>query len=222
MERVSVMTGKSPLIFLCPYGADNPATAKLTEEIVYYSEGSAVINRGFRKGFQVDYSQEIADLDRIDHCLSEPVVYDEFIRPVTKLKDKLKANHKRIYLFVLTDLKKPGPVNMDLLIGYGNGDQYTLSCPVWAKDLFSTALMHVELNPYEAASNGGYTGSDARCLNQLFRVYEYDKDVMSMHLWMNHHVLKNTRSNASGLADAAVELTKHTTFRTKPVHLPVY
>ena len=220
MERVSVITGKVPVIFVSPYGADRPALANLAEEAAFYSDGNAVINRGFLRGNKVDYQTETADCGRIDHCLVENVVFEEFLNPIIKLKNNLKKKHKRVYVFLLTDLQ--GPMDMDILIGYGNGENFTVTCPVWAKELFATALRFVELKPYEANSSGLYTASDARCLNQLFRVYNYDKEVMSMHLWVNEHLLRFTRSTASGIADAAVELTKHNNYHNKSTRLLLY
>lgn len=223
MERVSLVIGKTPIIFVCPHGGDNPALARLVEEAAFFAESNAVINRGFKRGPVVDYKTETADLNRIDHCLLENVILEEFLRPIIRIKNRLKKkNFKKIFVYVVGYLTPPAPEEVDLVIGYGNGENYTSTCPTWVKELHVTALRHLELKPYEAHERGTLTGSAPTSVNQLFKVYDYDKEVMSMCLWLNSHLVSQPKTTASRLADAAVELTKHKTYSSKPVRLPIY
>lgn len=224
MERVSLVTGKTPAVFICPHGGDNPALAKLAEEAAFFAEGNAIINKGFKRGPKVNYATETADLGRLDHLLAENVIFEEFLLPIVRIKNRLKKNHKKVFVYILDYLSPPAPseIEIDVVIGHGNGENYTATCPTWVKEVFVTTLKYLGFSPYEARDRGPLTGSEPTAINQAFRVYDYDKDVVSMHLWLNAHLFNYTKKAASRLADAAVEVTKHKSYASKPIKLPIY
>ncbi len=91
-ERVTVIYGKKPFLLVAPHGADGDDinTAIIAEETALALGCNAVINRGFERSDNVDVDDDQANCNRVDHII-QPVVYDEFLKPIIKIKDKLNS-----------------------------------------------------------------------------------------------------------------------------------
>jgi hypothetical protein len=204
-ERVSTIIGKKPVILVAPHGSDDTNTALLTEAAAKKLDCFAVINQGFERAEYVDVEKDIADCNKINHC-KEEVVFDEFLKPIIKFKEKLIQRIFKSHItklqnmqdFSVTDslhifyvhgcgdiVHKEANESVGVIIGYGLGNKKdSLTCDLWRKNLF------VDLwNKYTDAGcafqgkcGGKYAGRDSNNLNQYFRKHEIDLNVQSMQL----------------------------------------
>lgn len=224
MERVSVIQGTKPVIFVAPHG--NPAndlnTDIIAEAAAKCINAYAVINRGWKRSRRVDVFNDFANCNNIRHCL-EDVVNDEFLSPIlrftrkiSKTSNELKFNPVAIFKNKITkkydsELYKRGNVyvfnlhgvgaqirdkyqHLGFIVGNGDGTPPSFTSPNWMK----YALMYVLETfyySYSAEAGSPYAGWSANNMNQLFRKYYNIPRVLSMQLEVVHQ-LRNTPMKA--------------------------
>ncbi len=212
MERVSIIRGKKPVIFVCPHGADDTNTTIIAETAAKELDAFAVINRGFRRSEEVDANNDEANCNRVDHVY-EDVVYEEFLAPLEKLTSQLSkgfAKQQTVHIFHIhgcgNTIHKLAGEKVEIVVGYGLGLQKdSLSCDIWRKNLFvdmyrtiNKQIFHGEI--YEGKPGGKYAGRDKNNMNQYFRKQNFCEWVQSMQLEFPFSV-RDTESGArfSGL-----------------------
>ena len=189
--RVDVINGKKPIILVAPHGSDDISTALITETVAQKLDANAVINYGFERGETPDPDNDIADCNRIDHCQS-PVVYEEFLKPLVKIKQNIDASLKNfeqraLVLFIhgCGDIvhKETGE-NVGVIVGYGlGGKKDSITCRDWRKNAFVDIWrMHCKGHEiYEGSGSGRYAGRSSNNMNQYFKRYDhFDADSLQL------------------------------------------
>ncbi len=228
MERVSTLLGKSPVILVCPHGADDTNTDVITEIAAQQLDCFAVINRGFERADDVDVDNDKADCNRIDH-IKQDVVYDEFLRPLIRFEQRVnnKASTRQSYPFFaygFGSYAQPDPVHIfyihgcgnlvhkeagepvEVILGYGLGiKKDSLTCDVWRKNVFVDLYRKyaTDGDVFEGKSGGRYAGRDSNNLNQYFRKHENKPWVHSMQLEFPY----STRNDRTAAVQTAIKLS---------------
>ncbi len=187
MERVSIVEGKRPIIFVAPHGADDTHTDIIADSAANNLDCYAVINRGWERTDSPDSLRDKADCNNIVHC-HEDVIYDEFLDPLFRFRNRLmRKGHKTIYMFIIHGIGRQArqiAKNEDLaiILGYGAGNPASYTCPEWFRNLFAFNFQGFG-EVYLGSSGGPYAGWWKNNLNQVFRGKWYmDPNVISMQL----------------------------------------
>lgn len=240
-ERVSTIIGKNPIILVAPHGADDINTDIVTEHAAQLLECFAVINRGFERSSQVDVDKDQADCNQISHCKSD-VVFDEFLKPILKFKDKisqkyikLKTNHipnvkyqtlDPVHIFYIhgcgNAIHKKANENVGLIVGYGLGTKKdSLTCDIWRKNLFVELYRHYlkGAEVYEGRGGGKYAGRDSNNMNQYFRKHDLDLSVQSFQIEFPYSYRDDeAKAKATAMSFATIinDYCKHTHYTSEP------
>lgn len=173
-ERVSLISGKKPIILICPHGfqGDDKNTAIITEHIARKIDCYAVINRGWERAESVDPENDKADCNNIDHCYQE-IVKEEFLDPIFRFVSRSLKKHPFIYTFYLHGMAnlhrlKSGLYDLDIVVGSGGDDSESSSCSVWRKDLFCFCLYKKGFKIAEGTKKSKLAGASKDNMNQLF------------------------------------------------------
>ena len=198
-ERVSIILGKKNVMLVAPHGADDTNTDIIAEQAAKELNCYAVINRGFERSELVDVNNDKANCNRIDHC-KQDVVYEEFLKPIIKLKNKIVHKWHKIselnifYIHGCGDIvhKRAGE-EVAMVVGYGLGiKKDSLTCQLWRKNLFCDCFENVvKKSVFEGKGGGKYAGRDTNNLNQYFRKHSNDAMVQSMQLEIPYKFRKN-------------------------------
>lgn len=203
MERVSIIQNRSPVIIVVPHGADDNNTDVLAESAANLGGFNAVINRGFERSDEVDVLNDQANCNSVSH-LCEDVVFDEFLVPLTRIKERAlgaiyrKAAIKhgpfaysvdlsdRIHIFIIHGagniVHKQANDLVGVILGIGEGKKSnSLSTDTWRRDAFADLWDARQIGKAYAARPGGkYAGRGHDNLNQYWRVHDPDKMVSSI------------------------------------------
>lgn len=187
-ERVLVMRGsqKVPVIFVAPHGSDDTWTDELAIHACASINAHGIINRGFERSDKVDVEKDLANCNSVSHCMQE-VVYEEFLKPLVKLQDKLLSLHKRVYMFYIHGcgniVHKEAQDEVGIIIGYGLGlKKHSLTCDLWEKNLLVALFNSAKMNAYEGKGGGKYAGRDSDNLNQYNRKHSIIPAISSFQL----------------------------------------
>lgn len=198
MERVSVISGKLPILIIAPHGFDgnDKKTATITEYIANTIGAYAVINRGWERDETVDFMNDKADCNNVVHC-HEDVVREEILEPIIRYKDRILQSYPFAYIFYIHGMsdkhkKLCGDENLDIVIGYGAGSPSSFSCDPWRKDLFVHLLNESGLHTYEGSKGGPMSGWAKPNMNQLFRKWYAEPQVQSMQIEITHSLREET------------------------------
>ena len=180
MERVSIIDPiePEPVIITCPHLEQY--TALMTEEIAKHLECFAVINRGWERDDHVDFMNDRANCNSIEH-LSQTPVKEEFLDPIFDFCHKIRnSEFINIYIFHIhgfVDLRADpkavnhhnaqGKAGTDIVLGYGSGAK-RLSCTRWRANAFAYFLQQEGFNV--AGGKSKYAGAGRDNLNQLFKI----------------------------------------------------
>lgn len=180
-ERVSVIQGKkdSNVMVIAPHGPDDQYTIEMTEAFAKLLQCHAIINRGFKRTNKIDTINSKANCNNTDHCIHEPVVYEEFTKPIIKFTQDHKKRQlgkfnttidvTHCYLFYIHGMNHK--TGYDIVLGYGKGlksNRYTIS--PWRVQLFYDAM---EFEGYKCAlgkAGGMYSARSRENMTQLFRI----------------------------------------------------
>lgn len=192
MERVSIISGKLPILIVAPHGFDgnDERTALIAEYIANTIGAYAVINRGWERDDTVDFMKDKADCNNVNHC-HEDVVREEILEPIIRYKNRILMSFPFAYLYFIHGMsnkhrKISGDPNMDIVIGYGAGSPSSLTCDTWRKDLFIHLLIESGLHTYEGAKGGPMSGWARSNMNQLFRKWYSEPQVQAMQIEIIH------------------------------------
>ena len=188
MERVSVIEGKRPIIFVAPHGykGDDENTDAMVEHMSHQLSSYAVINRGWERSDSVDFLKDKADCNNIYQC-KEDVVREEFLDPIIRFKNKILRTSQIAYIFYIHGMSNRHRViskdpYLDVVVGYGAGKPNSFSCDMWQKNMLLHHLNQSGITSYEGKAGGAMSGWSRNNLNQYFRKWDYDANVSSMQL----------------------------------------
>lgn len=223
-ERVNVIYGKHPILLVVPHGADDINTALIGLKAAEMCDCYAVINQGFDRADVVDPDDDQADCNRVDHAASE-VVFDEFLKPILKIKNKVLANNENVdegdeqHLTILhihgagDIVHKEAGEKISVIVGYGLGkESHSFTCKKWRRNLFISSWIKVKgKNIYEGTGGGKYAGRSSNNMNQYFRKHEHERCVESMQLEFPY----SERKTEDDAEEAALTLAKVITLYLK-------
>jgi hypothetical protein len=196
-ERVSIIEGRDPVIFVAPHGADDTNTGIVAESAAYALRSYAVINRGWERNDKVDVFNDLANCNNIEHC-HEDVVKDEFLDPIFRFRNRISRKFPYCYIFYIhgvgNDIRKRAS-DLELIIGYGNGSPASLTCYRWMKNCFINQCGLNGLTAYEGMAGGDYAGWSRRNLNQLYRKWYMDPSVFSLQIEIIYDI-RSTKTQA--------------------------
>jgi hypothetical protein len=200
MERVSVREGDEAVIVLAPHGVDDDMTAYIAETLADNLDCYAVINRGWERAATVDFLNDKANCNNIEH-LHEDVVREEFLEPIQDFLAKLRRqSYYGVYIFTIHGFSVPNS-RPDIVLGWGNGVKPHPSCDEWRKTALGYFLAARGFEVYEGIGN--YAGWSKKNLNQLFKLWYPDAYVQSMQL----EIARPWRETQSIAEDFTKELT---------------
>ncbi len=189
LERVSLIEGKKPIIFVAPHGApcDDTNTALMTEILAELTEGYAVINRGWERGKDIDYKREKANCNNVEHCHKD-VVKEEFLDPLIRFKCRILKKWSRamiVYVHGMSNsIREQSQIpNLNYVVGFGRGNPNSFTCQKWIKDFIVYHLATGDnCKVGEGKAGGNYAAWRKNNMTQLFRKWYPDSEVDSIQL----------------------------------------
>jgi len=196
-ERVSVIEGDkdSNIMIVAPHGLDDVFTIEMTEALAELLDCHAVTNNGFKRAGSVDTIKSRANCNNTDHCLNDPVVYEEFTKPIINFVNgweqktrKMKAAHpsswfnptgiktKHCFLFYIHGMDHNN--NVDCVFGYGKGiktDRLTMS-PWRIACLYESLELTQNYRCAIGKAGGKYAARSRDNMTQLFRIDNWIAD----------------------------------------------
>jgi hypothetical protein len=196
MERVAVCHGEIPVILVAPHGNDDKNTDYLVEKIAQEMETFAVINKGWKRDKNFNYDDDRADCNNLMH-LHEDVIKDEFLMPIMRMVSKIQKNiDEKVFILNIHGCSNNVKIeadddNLDLILGYGEGNPSSYTCDLRIKDAFASFLESESFGVYEGKNKGRYSGRSRNNLNQLFRIWYPNRKVHSVQI----EIVKELRDN---------------------------
>lgn len=180
MERVSIVRGRRPIIFVAPHGPNDPGTAEIAEKLSDATNGYAVINRGWERSKDVDIFNDKANCNSIKH-LQEDVVKDEFLDPLINFMNQISKSNLFCHIFFLHGInsKHLGLSDVDVVVGFGQGKPPRITCNERVLTWMITRSKKYGLNMIVGEPGGKFAGWSRDNLNQYF---QYDINVSSVQL----------------------------------------
>jgi hypothetical protein len=194
MERVSIISGKMPIIVVAPHGydGDDENTSVIAESIAKNIEAYAVINRGWERSQTVDFMLDKADCNNVNHC-REDVVKEEFLDPILRYTKKILSNNPKAYIYYIHGMGNKHRIyandpTLDVIVGFGAGSPNSFTCNIWEKDALCHFLNNKGIVTYEGRKGGIMSGWSKTNMNQLFRKTYPNHHVQSMQLEIIHEL----------------------------------
>jgi hypothetical protein len=206
LERVTIIDGKKPVIYVAPHGAqcDDTNTARIAEVMAETTKGYAVINRGWERHDTVDYTREKANCNNIEHC-HQDVIKEEFLDPLMRFKNRILKKWSRLLIVYLHGMSddvqiRTGYDRMNFVVGWGNGNPPSYTCQKWVKDFL---IYHLAISDNstvgEGKVGGRYAGRAKNNMVQLFRGRYPDNEVDSIQIEIVNKIRnKKTLAEATG------------------------
>lgn len=197
-ERVSIIEGKVPVIFVVPHGyhGNDENTTFVAEQAAAHMNAFAVINRGWERDKYVDLRNDKANCNNIEHTTSD-VVRDEFLDPIIRFKNRIlnRFGFPEVFVFYIHGMVNQhrviaGDPTLEMIVGYGKGSPDSLTCDEWRKNMLIYSLKHVGLTAYQAGTKSKFSGWSRWNMNQLFRKWPQYQDsrVQSFQLEIIHEL----------------------------------
>jgi hypothetical protein len=189
LERVSIREGDAettPVLLIAPHGYDDPLTGLITEKIAEALDAFMVINNGWQRGENYDYDQSKANCNNIAHC-HEDVVKEEFLDPIMQYVDTICERHAmgEAHIFIMHGVSNivnsNRKSNVDVIVGFGDGNPSSYSCDLEKKNAFCY-ILSTKLNTYVGGSGGQFSGRRRKNLNQLYRKWYQSQNAHSMQI----------------------------------------
>ena len=193
-ERVKLIRGNEPTILVCPH--INIDLISMAKDLAKTLDCYAVINQGFAKSDSVNLKNSEADCYKIDQ-LKNPVVNDEFLKPLLKYKENCIKKHGWCMIYYLfstnEDVSNLAGESVGLIIGNGRGKKYdSKTCKGWRKHLFVNVWRDLKSKEiFEGKGSGAYSGRNANELNQYFRKIQRNMLVESLEVHIPECGIKN-------------------------------
>ena len=214
MERVSIIEGKIPVIFVVPHINDTHADVVASTAAIAM-RSYAVINRGWQRARYYDYDKEWADCNNVLHCL-EDVVKEEFLDPIIRFKNRIRRRHTLAYIFTIhgvgNDIKRQKH-DLSFVVGRGEPNN-SATCLDWMIKFFAYRCNQYGLSTY-VSTKGAYSASSRYNLCQYYRQWDYDSHVHAMQIEIVHSLRRDKRLAAitgEYLADVLTDLILHSTW----------
>lgn len=185
--RVNLVYGDTPIVLVAPHGVmgDDDYTDTITELAAKHLDAYAVINFGWSRGEVVDASRGIANLNSVKHCKSKEV-RKEFLEPLAFMVDNVVRSYKRAHVFYIHGMgnyvRSIVKSQIDVILGYGEGDPPSYTCDKKYKDEFAYRLKKFGLSVYQGGAGGKFSARSKDNLCQFFRQHKPDNRVNSIQI----------------------------------------
>lgn len=223
MERVSIIEGKKPILVVAPHGfdGDDENTSIIAEAIANVTDGYAVINRGWERDETVDFLNDKADCNNVNHC-HEDVVREEFLDPILRFRSRILKKYDTVYMYMIHGMGNKhrilaGEPQLDVVIGYGAGSPNSHTCDLWRKNLFMALLTDAGMTTMQGKKGGAMSGWARSNMNQLFRKWYPDPSVQALQIEIVHELRKDRDTAllcAEYLALAMIDMLSRKNFKT--------
>lgn len=224
-ERVTIKTRLSNLLIVCPHGhkLDDEHTNILSDKIAEKLNCHAVINNGWKRSDVVDALIGNANCNNYKHC-SEPVVLEEFLTPIGEaisfmLDDDDDADAVEPLVICVHGIgnsvrKKHGVPDLDIVVGYGNGDPMRGTCTTWRKNSVVDSLISAGgFKVYEGSKGGPYSAHSYNNLVQGIR-RDYGVNVLQFEfihaIRSTEKIIEDTANRVAKSILAAMTLSSYT------------
>jgi len=183
MQRVSLIHGTSPFLFVAPHGykADDFNTDIIVERLASTLNGSAIINHGWQKSEVVDINASKANCNDLTHMVD--VVQDEFLLPLLRKVNNLKKFHQTVFVFFIHGVsnnvrKLAKDPNLEIILGYGEGwPKSSYTCGINMKNFIMHELDKHGICCYQGKPDGKYSAFSKNNLTQYWRKTRFDPSV---------------------------------------------
>lgn len=196
MERIVLVEGDSPVLIVAPHGPDDRNTDIIAEKIAIEFGAFAVINKGWRRSSKVDFANDLANCNDVRHIHSD-VVKEEFLEPILRFKSRIRKKYdEKIFVLLIhgcsDDVRKvANNHDLDIILGYGEGNPPSYSCSEKFMNAFAHHLVNEGFGVYRGAAGGKYAGKAKNNLNQLFKRWYPDDFVESIQM----EIVRDIRCN---------------------------
>jgi hypothetical protein len=179
----------------------------------------AVINNAFRRGKNVDSINDIANCNDTNHCINDPVIYEEFTKPIVnfvngweqkQIQTKAKfftwsEKMSKCFIFWIHGMNFQN--NVDCVFGYGKGktsnrftmEEWRVAC------LLETMAIGFNYKCAIGKAGGKYSARSRDNMTQLFRIDQWDTVfVESVQIEFS----STMRANENDAIDVALNLSQ--------------
>lgn len=208
MERVVVIKGSNPWVFLAPHGYDDKNTDIIAEAAAESTNGFAIINKFWERSDQVNENKSLANCNNMTH-LQKYVVQEEFYNPIKKIEKKVFENHKTMLYVSIhgcgNDVKQEVNSPITGILGYGAGSPSSYSCSTEMRCTFNKIIDEDGIwKIYHAKAGSRFSGWQKNNLNQLWRKHTPNKNVQGFQL----ELTLNTRNTILHARQTGIYLGK--------------
>jgi len=208
-NRVTAQVGQIPVIIVAPHGhKDNDFNTDIIADVIASElKAYSLINVGWARGAKAILGESVANLNDLQHCKLGPV-REEFLNPLIEMKDECIAKHDRCHIFLIhgmhSNVRVTHKDNLDIVMGYGQGDPPNYTCPLVYKNALVYRLREECFNVYQAKSGGRFAAWRKDNLNQLFRQHHLDQRVNSTQF----EIINELRSDAEEAVKVGLRMTR--------------
>lgn len=220
-ERVSVLDGKnSNIMVVAPHGPDDKYTIEMAHALHETIDCHAVINNSFERADLVDSINDLANCNDTNHCIDDPVIYEEFTKPIVNFVNGWEQSQirqsfgllnpngtakekKKCFIFWLHGMNYQNPY--DCVFGYGLGiksDRFTMQ-PWRATCLYETLELSFSYKCAMGKAGGKYAARSRDNMTQLFCIDEWETDIVEA---VQIEYSSKMRKDAATAVSAAVNL----------------
>lgn len=176
LERVSVLQGSSPILFVAPHGhnGDDINTSTIATYAAKGCQGSYVVNHGWKRHQTVDQRRSKANCNDFNHCMQD-VVKEEFLDPINAIMGELLEQYENVLIVLVhgmsNDVKKVAKSkNLGAVVGFGDGTPPKLTADPWVKDAFIDYMNANLCETWEGAPGGPYSARGKNNMVQVLRM----------------------------------------------------
>lgn len=195
--RVKLIEGKKPIIYVVSHGLEDTNLSFIAEKLADYTQGYAIINNGWERSTAVDYKNDKANCNNVEHC-HKNVIKEEFLDPLIRFKNRIIKKWSRVCIVHLHGMEneirgKTGISNLNYIVGWGNGRPNSHTCQKWIKDyIIYNLAMDDDCIVGEGKAGGNYAGWHKNNMNQLFKQWYPDEEVDSVQV----EIIKTSRDSS--------------------------
>jgi hypothetical protein len=172
-ERVSTRYGTGNVVLVAPHGheLDDSNTGILTMACADALNAHAIINNGWKRAKDVDELRGFANCNNSDHIAS-PVVRAEFRDPITEAIEMASIDGAtKPFVLLIHGVgdsvrAKADDPNLDLIVGYGEGDTPSYTCDDWLRACFMESAAPYSFKVYAGGKGGDYSARSYKNLTQ--------------------------------------------------------
>lgn len=173
MENIFIRNGRGNILVIAPHGhpLDDTNSDILAQSIASYLNCDAVINTGWRRDINIKVESGLANLNDVNHCKKDPIL-SEFLEPIQDIIANKSALYGKVFIFLIhgmdDNIRNEIP-NIDVIVGYGNGNPPKYTCKIDYKNNFISAMNKNGLMTKESKIGGKFGAYNDNNLTQFLK-----------------------------------------------------